>query len=127
MADRPGARQVLFAVARFVDDDDLASFAMACRDSWDAVKAANRTPLRTTVVAVTRNCELLKWAKEKMALKWDEDVCAAAAANGRLDVLQLARSLACPWDEWTAANAAESGAFDVLEFARSHGCPMLNS
>ena len=62
-----------------------------------------------------------------MALKWDEDVCAAAAANGRLDVLQLARSLACPWDEWTAANAAESGAFDVLEFARSHGCPMLNS
>jgi hypothetical protein len=36
------------------------------------------------------------------ALKtWNEEVCAAAASSGHLEVLQWAHAHGCPWDEET--------------------------
>ena len=45
---------------------------------------------------------------------WDEDVCAFAASNGHLEVLQWAREHG--WDEITCALAADGGYLEVLRW-----------
>lgn len=112
---------ILRCVAPYVHAYDRTAFALTCRD---ALACSNR-PVKTHTIAITRTPELLTWAKLALNVPMNEHVCACAAANARLDVLQLAREMKFPWDEWTAANAAESGADDILEFARIRGCPML--
>ena len=53
----------------------------------------------------------------------DRDTCAAAAWEGRLEVLRWARQNGCPWDEDTCCKAAEGGHLDLLQWAHENGCP----
>lgn len=53
----------------------------------------------------------------------DAVVCAKAAQNGHLHVIQWARSVNCEWDTITCANAAKGGHLAVLQWAREHNCP----
>lgn len=42
------------------------------------------------------------------------------AAEGRLNVIQWARTNECPWDESVCLKAAESGHLDVIQWVMSH-------
>lgn len=53
---------------------------------------------------------------------WDEQICAAVARLGRLEILQWARENGCPWDEETWEVARES----VRPWLRENGCPGAN-
>jgi len=50
-------------------------------------------------------------------------MCAHAARNGHLDILQWARTNDCPWNKWTCSNAARNGHLEILQWTRKHGCP----
>ena len=72
--------------------------------------------------------EVLRWMRgldvgARGAFRWDAWLCAIAASEGRLDVLQWLRTQQCPWDEATCANAAYAGHLEILRWARAHGCP----
>jgi len=95
-------------------------------------------------VAQTNKLELLKWAREEKKCEWnvgtinmatkqgnlemvkycvanecpiDEETCAFAAENGRLEVLKYLREEAkAPWDEYTADGAAQNGHLHILEY-----------
>ncbi|CAN0195456.1 unnamed protein product [Scytosiphon promiscuus] len=53
----------------------------------------------------------------------DKNLCSAAAFNGDLRVLKLARADKCPWDARTCNWAAKAGHIEVLQWARGGGCP----
>ena len=74
------------------------------------------------VPTFVRSVALLRWAREN-GCPWDVRTCAAAAADGNLEVLQWARANGCPWDENTCSSAAEGGHLEVLQWARTNGCP----
>ena len=65
---------------------------------------------------------ILQWLRAKDTV-WDERMCAAAAADGELDVLKWLRELGCPWDETTSKSAREGGHLEVLQWAHTSGCP----
>ena len=95
-------------------------------------------------VAHTNKLELLKWAREEKKCKWDyrtinmaarqgnlemvkycvankcpinEEVCAYAAKNGRLECLKYLREEAkAPWDRGIASWAAKNGHLHILEY-----------
>lgn len=50
------------------------------------------------------------------------NLCAQAAAKGRLDILKYFRSIGKPWDARTCANAAGDGHIDCLQYARVGVC-----
>jgi hypothetical protein len=52
-----------------------------------------------------------------------EDVCAAAAKGGHLEVLQWLRGNGCEWDAFTRVTAAGGDHLHVLKWARANGCP----
>jgi hypothetical protein len=51
-------------------------------------------------------------------------LCPAAAAAGRLDVLQWARAQGCPWTSSTCAYAAAEGHLEILDWAITNKCPL---
>jgi hypothetical protein len=61
----------------------------------------------------------LRWALEH-GCRWNELICAAAAAGGHIGVLQQARDQEppCPWDLKTCAAAARGGHLEVLQWVR---------
>ena len=68
--------------------------------------------------------KFLQWLRAKDTVwVWDERMCAAAAADGELDVLKWLRQLGCPWDETTCKNAREGRYLEVLQWAHRNGCP----
>ena len=78
--------------------------------------------------AASGNLELFRWVianlkNEKGELSWDAGVCSAAAEDGLLDILQLARQHGCPWNIWTCAYAAGNGHLKLLQWAHENGCP----
>ena len=54
---------------------------------------------------------------------WDERVCAAAAKNGCLEVLQYAHENGCAWDERVCMSATERADLIMLRYAHENGCP----
>jgi hypothetical protein len=50
-------------------------------------------------------------------------LCPAAAAAGRLDILQWARAHDCPWAPSTCEYAAAEGHLEILDWAVRNGCP----
>ena len=52
--------------------------------------------------------------------QWDEMICACAAQNGHLELLQWVRAHQCPWDEMTCFIAAENGHLELQKWARSN-------
>jgi hypothetical protein len=68
----------------------------------------------------------LRWALEH-GCRWNELICAAAAAGGHIGVLQWARDQdpPCPWDLKTCATAARGGHLEVLQWVREQKPPCL--
>ena len=64
---------------------------------------------------------LLQWLHQNGCC-WDQSTCSGAARRGHLAVLQWARQNGCGWDEGTCANAAAGGHLAVLEWTRQGGC-----
>jgi len=57
---------------------------------------------------------------------WDSKTCTNAAANGHLEVLKWARTVAvpaCDWDVYTCTCAAANGHLEVLKWARTVAVP----
>eukprot|EP00588_Corethron_pennatum_P034017 CAMPEP_0194346626 /NCGR_PEP_ID=MMETSP0171-20130528/105531_1 /TAXON_ID=218684 /ORGANISM="Corethron pennatum, Strain L29A3" /LENGTH=398 /DNA_ID=CAMNT_0039113773 /DNA_START=106 /DNA_END=1299 /DNA_ORIENTATION=- len=52
---------------------------------------------------------------------FDERMCRAAAAGGKLHVLKYLRGRGCPWDSKTCWGAAMNGNLEVLQWARKEG------
>ena len=53
-----------------------------------------------------------------------QHLCAQAAKDGLLDLLQLCHEFQIPWDGATTVAAAAAGHLDALEFAYARGCPV---
>jgi hypothetical protein len=51
-------------------------------------------------------------------------LCPAAAAAGRLGMLQWARAQGCPWSSATCAYAAAEGHLEILDWAIANKCPL---
>jgi len=60
---------------------------------------------------------------ETPRVPWDGYECAAAARNGRLDILQWLRTHGCPWSVNTCWYTAMDGELGILQWLRQHGCP----
>jgi hypothetical protein len=57
---------------------------------------------------------------------WGARVCARAAKEGHIAVLQLLRSIGCAWDEQVCEWAAFRGDVLLLEYAHANGaCVVL--
>jgi hypothetical protein len=54
---------------------------------------------------------------------WNERTCCSAARAGHLEVLKWARANGCPWGERTCASAAQGGHLEILQWLRANGCP----
>jgi hypothetical protein len=65
---------------------------------------------------------MLQWARAN-GCPWDEVTCRRAARNGDLKMLQWARANGCPWDKWVIIGASENGHLDVVQWAQANGCP----
>eukprot|EP00611_Tribonema_gayanum_P024052 TRINITY_DN520_c0_g1_i1.p1 TRINITY_DN520_c0_g1~~TRINITY_DN520_c0_g1_i1.p1 ORF type:complete len:344 (+),score=81.94 TRINITY_DN520_c0_g1_i1:1269-2300(+) len=59
--------------------------------------------------------------------EYDADICAQAAAAGRLAVLQWARREGLAWDERVCREAHINGHMDVLQYALEEGCACSDS
>lgn len=60
--------------------------------------------------------ELIKWAKGFPSCEWNAEVCALAAGQGHLELLEWLRSRGCPWDSRTTAAATKSTDIRVLQY-----------
>merc|ERR1719443_954090 len=130
--------ELLERVARAVPAGDRLCFRLACR-SWAAAgvgvaaAAPGERPLGPGKVTRMRGPDAAaSVARAEMALaalegpaqsEFESGLCAYAAMNGHLEVLQWARAHGCPWNTSTCAEAAENGHLEVLQWARAHGCP----
>jgi hypothetical protein len=65
--------------------------------------------------------EVLQWLRNR-GCAWDANTCSEAAKGGHLAVLQWARANGCDWDGGTCAGAASYGRLAVLQWARANGC-----
>jgi hypothetical protein len=70
--------------------------------------------------------EVVQWAYEN-GCRWNsseeaQEICAAAAYSGSLDLLQYLRSLECPWSRTTCHAAALGGQLEVLRWADGQSC-----
>lgn len=70
--------------------------------------------------------EVLRWAWDQ-GCEWDATTCTAAARRGDLEMLRWVRARGCPWNESTCSYAAAVGRLDMLAWARQNGCPWDSS
>ncbi len=54
---------------------------------------------------------------------FDAWACRAAAKAGHIDALKWLHGSGCPWDVWTTSGAAVGGHLDVLVWLRDNKCP----
>lgn len=64
--------------------------------------------------------KIKQWARENGCEP--EDVCEKAAAEGNLEMLQLARKHGYAWNEKTCEAAAMAGHLEILQWAHANGC-----
>lgn len=79
----------------------------------------------TDLVYYATKCEqkgLLLLLRE-LGCPWNSTMCAAAAADGKLNLLQWLVDNGCEWNEKTCCAAAKGGHIRVLSYARERGCP----
>ena len=93
-------------------------------EEWDRVrfKPSERRYAVCAKAARDGHLKVLQWAREN-GCEWDSDTCSEAARGGHLEVLQWARENGCEWDAYTCRAAAEGGHLEVLQWARENGCP----
>ena len=93
-------------------------------EKWDEGRLM-RPSLRRFMVCATAardgDLKVLQWARANGCV-WDWRTCACAAAGGHLEVLKWARENGCEWNWQTCAFAAEGGHLEVLQWARANGC-----
>lgn len=78
------------------------------------------------LVAASGNLEALRYLYSLPTVPplLDESVCAAAARQGRFEVLRWLREEAnCPWDSRTTSSAFEMNYATIFEWACLNGCP----
>lgn len=107
-------------LAEFVDDEQYLFFAMVSRE-WRVAWGQRRPKVTRAVTSDTTLPQLLY--SFECGLGKSSTVCDAAAAIGRLDLLQCARSFGCPWGS-VCSKAAAGGHLNILKFARANGCPI---
>ncbi len=104
---------------------DELELALAHTDAWVARLVSRAFRDRCESGAGATDSTVQSVARLELALALGaprRNVCGAAAAAGRLQVLQLARANGCPWDSRTCINAAYGGHLAVLQWARANGC-----
>ena len=120
--------QVLDMITSIIDEDDALAMALTCRalcalvfERWPSRgdRPRLRSQIRGAVVSIAR----VSWAYHSCGLRLNEDTCAAAAFQGRRDVIEWLRSMECPWDEGTCAAAMEAGHVALFRWAKKEGCP----
>ena len=97
-------------------------FSEASRHNTLHTPACQHSALTEMMMSPEKMNVILQWLRAKDTV-WDERMCAAAAADGELDVLKWLRELGCPWDETTSKSAREGGHLEVLQWAHTSGCP----
>ncbi len=75
------------------------------------------------IAAARGDLQSLQWLRTERDAPWDEDVCAAAALGGHLDVLQWARKSGASWNAKVLQNAAKGGHFAAFRWARRERAP----
>ena len=98
-----------------------SSFA---RLKW-AVEVMGATPdIMWCCAAAERGDEMMVcYIHYGLEVAWGDDVCAAAASGGHVDLLKWLHSKGCPWDELTCAHAARGGYLTMLQWMRSQDPP----
>ncbi|KXZ45872.1 hypothetical protein GPECTOR_50g666 [Gonium pectorale] len=88
-----------------------------CNDPYDmAVQAASAGHL-----------DVLDWIVRTIGgcrVKLDEDLFAAAAGSGSVELMAWLREHGCRWDRRAFVRAAESGCVAAMEWLAERGCPM---
>ncbi|KAL6080170.1 Ankyrin repeat domain-containing protein 60 [Balamuthia mandrillaris] len=67
--------------------------------------------------------QLLQWLREKTGCPWDESTCISLASLGNLEALQWVRENGCPWNKQVCEEAAKHNLLHVLKWAHKNGCP----
>jgi len=81
-----------------------------------------RSPSFCWAAARDGNIDLLKMARER-GCPWDWRTTSTAAYNDHWGLLEWAHEEGCPWDQTACANAAVRGNLPMLQFLRDNGCP----
>ena len=102
---------------------EAVRWLMSRGEEWDKVvlSPSARRYIVCANAAGDGHLKVLQWAREN-GCEWNEETCRAAAAGGHLEVLQWARENGCEWDRFTCAGAARGGHLEVLRWARENGC-----
>ncbi|KXZ41360.1 hypothetical protein GPECTOR_522g508 [Gonium pectorale] len=112
-------------------------------DVWSAAAAKGHLPVlqalhaagrlghvRDTARAAARygHLHVLRWLVEEAlgldAVPLDEELFAAAAASGSVELMAWLRERGCPWDARAFTAGAASGCVAALEWLAERGCPM---
>ena len=74
-----------------------------------------------TAAAGNGKLACLKMARER-GCKWDSRTCTYAAANGYIECLKYAHEGGCPWNENTPLEASKNGHLECFKYAHENGC-----
>ncbi|GFH49922.1 hypothetical protein CTEN210_06398 [Chaetoceros tenuissimus] len=88
------------------DTDEAFESALQCRDN--------------KISEVIQKLKLLR----KYGYSWNENVCATAAANDHMRILQWLKHMGCPWDAKTCEHAVKNGNLKMLKYAHENGCDL---
>lgn len=110
---------------------DATTFAGAAEGgNWDLFKFLfkHKEPDSTFdqrpgyAAAATGKLDILQWLQSQGCV-FDENTSSTAARFGKLDVLKWLKINHCPWDEETCVSAAGAGNLHVLQWAYDNSCP----
>ncbi|HEV7735865.1 MAG TPA: hypothetical protein VGO47_00590, partial [Chlamydiales bacterium] len=116
-------------ISSFVPEKERPILREVCRRfaTADAIQSAKFTEEIAFAAVRHGSLSLFSWALPRLSAsnmaKLGPKICAEAAREGRLEILQWARANGCPWDESTCANAARNGYLEILQWARANSCP----
>ena len=120
---------LLLRILKFVEDEYAFCVALVCSTFAHLQRELRRkllpegTPLyKTPVQFVVTSVRLCAWAKDT-GCPWNASICAFAALEGNLEVLQWAKTNGCAWDWRTYEWAGKAGHLQLQQWAIDHGCP----
>ncbi|PNH10034.1 Ankyrin repeat domain-containing protein [Tetrabaena socialis] len=127
------------AALRFLLDQEPINLLMGCYSTMHASEGGHVAVLEVlhaagfiaSVQAVKSaagggHLPAVAWLVERLgaAMALTDEVFAAAAGSGSMELLSWLRARGCPWDERAFAAAAEHGSEEQLEWLAEQGCPM---
>ncbi|KXZ51821.1 hypothetical protein GPECTOR_11g261 [Gonium pectorale] len=111
-------------------DFSLDAEAAAWRGHLHVLKALHSSghefEVRIPIHAAARSGHLhvVAWLVEELGAPLDEELFAAAAESGSVELLIWLRERGCPWGESVFTAAAKSGCIAAAEWLAERGCPM---